>query len=224
MWSRTNVLIGALTIGSMAAPAGATCPLPACTIDFDSACPDAMEVCGASFTGGFTCAFEFLEFCYSTGLFSYRVDPGFPLTITLSGDLVDIEVFFANVTGSSGEMRFFNADDQEVGTPFQTNGNCLVVMPAAQSQVFNEPVRRIEVTASGIGPVYIDTFRVNPAFVPPPGDLDGDCSVGIVDFLMLLAAWGPCPVPCPPFCPGDLDGDCNVGITDFLMLLANWTA
>ena len=50
----------------------------------------------------------------------------------------------------------------------------------------------------------------------------GTPPTGIVDFLMLLAAWGPCPVPCPPFCPGDLDGDCNVGITDFLMLLANW--
>ena len=55
-----------------------------------------------------------------------------------------------------------------------------------------------------------------------PGDLNGDCTVGIVDFLMLLAAWGPCPEPCPPICASDLDGDCNVGIIDFLMLLANW--
>ncbi len=56
----------------------------------------------------------------------------------------------------------------------------------------------------------------------PLGDLDGDCQVGINDFLMLLAAWGPCPNPCPPSCVGDLDGDCNVGIVDFLLLLANW--
>ena len=53
-------------------------------------------------------------------------------------------------------------------------------------------------------------------------DLDGDGTVGITDFLMLLAAWGACPDPCPPLCLGDLDGDCNVGITDFLALLANW--
>ena len=33
-----------------------------------------------------------------------------------------------------------------------------------------------------------------------PADLDGDGMVGIIDFLGLLAAWGPCPV-------GDLDGD-----------------
>ncbi len=58
--------------------------------------------------------------------------------------------------------------------------------------------------------------------IQPPGDLDGDCQVGIKDFLMLLALWGPCPNPCPPSCVGDLDGDCTVGIIDFLMLLANW--
>ena len=55
------------------------------------------------------------------------------------------------------------------------------------------------------------------------GDLDNDGMVGIVDFLQLLANWGPCPDPCPPVCLGDLDGDCNVGIVDFLELLINWT-
>lgn len=52
-------------------------------------------------------------------------------------------------------------------------------------------------------------------------DLDGDGSVGIVDFLALLAAWGPCPAP-PQLCPADLDDDNEVGITDFLQLLADW--
>ena len=55
-----------------------------------------------------------------------------------------------------------------------------------------------------------------------PGDLDGDGSVGILDFLQLLASWGSCPQPCPPSCPADLDGDCQVGIVDFLVLLGNW--
>jgi hypothetical protein len=54
------------------------------------------------------------------------------------------------------------------------------------------------------------------------GDLDGDGTVGILDFLGLLAAWGPCPDPCPPACGGDLDDDCIVGVTDFLAMLANW--
>jgi hypothetical protein len=56
-----------------------------------------------------------------------------------------------------------------------------------------------------------------------PADLDGDGSVGILDLLMLLAAWGPCDPPCPPSCPGDIDGDCTVGIVDLLQLLANWS-
>ena len=66
------------------------------------------------------------------------------------------------------------------------------------------------------------TNPADPDSTPPLGDIDGDGTVGVLDFLALLAAWGPCPGQCPPSCPADLDGDCNVGITDFLLLLANW--
>ena len=55
----------------------------------------------------------------------------------------------------------------------------------------------------------------------PPGDLNQDGTVDVTDFLLLLAAWGPCPDPPDP-CPADLDGDGMVGITDFLIMLANW--
>jgi hypothetical protein len=51
------------------------------------------------------------------------------------------------------------------------------------------------------------------------GDLDGDGTVGITDFLALLAAWGPCPAQCI----ADLDGDGVVGIVDFLALLGGWS-
>jgi hypothetical protein len=54
-----------------------------------------------------------------------------------------------------------------------------------------------------------------------PGDIDGDGNVGILDFLALLAAWGPCPAPPAP-CPADIDGDGSVAITDMLLLLGNW--
>ena len=50
-----------------------------------------------------------------------------------------------------------------------------------------------------------------------PWDLDGGGTVGITDFLALLAAWGPNPGD-----PADFDGDGVVGIVDFLLLLANW--
>ena len=58
---------------------------------------------------------------------------------------------------------------------------------------------------------------------PPPFARRADVSrpVGILDFLALLAAWGPCPAP-PADCPADLDGDGTVGINDLLILLANW--
>jgi len=53
-----------------------------------------------------------------------------------------------------------------------------------------------------------------------PADLDGDGTVGVTDFLLLLAAWGACPGGEP--CPADLDCDGVVGVTDFLVLLARW--
>lgn len=49
------------------------------------------------------------------------------------------------------------------------------------------------------------------------GDVDGDGEVGITDFLILLANWGP-----NAGHPADIDGDGEVGITDFLALLGNW--
>ena len=207
------------TGGGPIAYAGSGCPLPPCTIEFDMACPNADEICGALFTGGSGCVIDFLPFCYSSGLFSYRIDPGFPLTISLSGDLVSLEVFFANVTDTSGEMDFFDADKNQVGEPLTTNGNCAQIMPDMQLVVFDVPVRFIEVTATG-GQVYIDGFSVNPGFEPPLGDLDGDCVVGVKDLLILLGDWGPCPKKGD--CPADLDNSGDVGVKDLLILLGNW--
>jgi hypothetical protein len=51
-----------------------------------------------------------------------------------------------------------------------------------------------------------------------PCDLDGDGVVGVLDFLALLAAWGPNPVHA-----ADFDDDGAVGVTDLLLLLANWS-
>jgi hypothetical protein len=50
-----------------------------------------------------------------------------------------------------------------------------------------------------------------------PADLNGDGSVGVTEFLDLLAAWGT-----DPGGPPDFDGDGTVGVTDFLHLLAAW--
>ncbi|MHC4318997.1 MAG: hypothetical protein ACYS1E_06625 [Planctomycetota bacterium] len=50
-----------------------------------------------------------------------------------------------------------------------------------------------------------------------PWDLDDSGDVGVVDFLALLAAWGP-----NPGHPADFNCDGNVDVLDFLTLLANW--
>jgi hypothetical protein len=80
-------------------------------------------------------------------------------------------------------------------------------------------VHRIEVGLAGdpggAGDVdlvvdYVDVLAV--------GDIDGDGVVGIADFLLLLAGWG----PCSGACLADLDGDGAVGVTDFLKLIAHW--
>ena len=77
-----------------------------------------------------------------------------------------------------------------------------------------------QITGSGHNFVEPVGLLLTPVGVPV-GDLDGDCSVGLSDFYMLIETWGPCPAT--GGCPGDLDGDGSVGITDFLTLLANWT-
>ena len=50
---------------------------------------------------------------------------------------------------------------------------------------------------------------------------DNDGTVGILDLLALLAAWGACADPLEA-CFADFDCDGNVGILDLLNLLANW--
>ena len=71
-------------------------------------------------------------------------------------------------------------------------------------------------------PVVVDMgayeFQGDP-FPVKLGDIDGDGTVGITDFLALLGDWGACAGQC---CLADLDLDTDVGITDFLILLANW--
>ncbi len=74
-------------------------------------------------------------------------------------------------------------------------------------------------------PVVVDMgayeFQFDPVDEVFLGDIDGDGIVGIVDFLALLANWGPCEPGC---CLADLDLDGDVGCTDFTILLGNWTA
>ena len=50
------------------------------------------------------------------------------------------------------------------------------------------------------------------------GDLNNDQVTGDIDFVVLLASWG----PCEPGCFSDIIPDGDVGITDMLALLTDW--
>ncbi len=60
----------------------------------------------------------------------------------------------------------------------------------------------------------------NPPPPPCPGDFTGDGFVNVVDFLDLLAHWGPCPSGAS--CPWDLNGDEVVDVSDLLDVLFSW--
>ncbi len=62
-------------------------------------------------------------------------------------------------------------------------------------------------------------FLLTPVNVPT-GDVDGDCSVGILDFLFLIGNWGTCPPE--QACFADFDGNGLVDLADFMILLNNW--
>lgn len=71
----------------------------------------------------------------------------------------------------------------------------------------------------GQGPAEANGFvQLQLGAVPCPADTDGDGDVGILDFLDVLAHWGPCEAPCPT----DVIPDGDVGINDLLALLAAW--
>jgi bacillopeptidase F len=70
------------------------------------------------------------------------------------------------------------------------------------------------VVEAGVDAVEILKLFCEAAECP---DVDGDGDVGVLDFLEMLAAWGP-----NPGHPADVDGDGQVTISDVLILLANW--
>ena len=68
-----------------------------------------------------------------------------------------------------------------------------------------------------------DPFLASAAFSASArlGDIDADGTVGILDFLAVLAGWGACPSATGP-CPADVNGSGAVGIEDLLIVLGNW--
>jgi hypothetical protein len=58
-------------------------------------------------------------------------------------------------------------------------------------------------------------YLLNPIIT---GDVNSDFVVNVLDLLLVLGAWGPC-----PGCPEDINDDNVVDVLDLLELLANWS-
>jgi len=75
---------------------------------------------------------------------------------------------------------------------------------------------------TGMGtPAVVDMGAYEFAAPPPipcPGDLDGDCTTGPSDLLLLLSVWGKASLTIDP------DGSGSVGPGDLLLMLAAWGA
>jgi hypothetical protein len=170
----------------------------------------------------------------------YSTAPGGPWHVTIRGidcrDLYGVHVKF---------MRWLNTEDQPLASAtvevsndnlnwesVWENGASVITDSSWTGQVFNISevadhaqfvyVRWGYEIRSGASPYSgwniddVEIWGVPPAGACP-ADIDGSGSVDVLDFLALLAAWGPC-----PGCPEDINGSGTVDVLDFLELLAAW--
>jgi hypothetical protein len=117
--------------------------------------------------------------------------------------------------GGNVTLQFF----EEEGVAFDPV--VLTSVGADQSHTFAaEPGHRIV----GVALTNVDSQGVayDDLRLPIPADINGDGGVDVSDLLLVLAAWGACPAPCPPPCPADVNGDCQVSVGDLLTVLADW--
>lgn len=73
--------------------------------------------------------------------------------------------------------------------------------------------------ASGIATIDYDFQSCAGDIAPQPF---GDCMVNVQDLLAVIAAWGSCPLPCPPTCAADVNHDCQVNVQDLIAVINVW--
>ena len=74
-------------------------------------------------------------------------------------------------------------------------------------------------------PLFVQGYGLFDAYsasqmTPKVSDLNEDFHVNVTDLLILLAAWGSCPLT--GGCPEDFGGDGQVNVPDLLTMLAEW--
>jgi hypothetical protein len=118
----------------------------------------------------------------------------------------DVSVLLNNGDGTfAAEFAYWSCDEPDALAAADLDGDLDVDLAIVNQGRHSEGPYSVS--------VLLDTCR-NPGC---PADFNGDGVVDVIDFLVLLGAWGP-----NPGHPADLDGSADVGVNDFLFLLANW--
>lgn len=114
------------------------------------------------------------------------------------------------VSGRRGR-RFESCHPAFVGSTFSPG-------PLAEAHFDSDPSRTSVLYLSDLtGRASVLQSREQNRTLCAP-DLDASGDVGFADLLAILAAWGPCGVPCPQ----DLDANGDVGFADLLTVLSAW--
>ena len=154
-------------------------------------------------------------------------DSGEQYMVSVDGDSDEVRLRYTTASGQTSVQvaPLVLVDQTTYHVSIQVIGN--------QATVWIDDVELLNYTFGGSDPIYA-TGLIGVGYKSDEGpdgawfdnvvvsdgcaDADGDGIVGITDFLLVLAQWG----PCPPLCLGDVDGDGFVGILDFLLVLAEW--
>jgi hypothetical protein len=128
------------------------------------------------------------------GIYTAWAPFGNPVAATPEGTLITTFVFEPLVTTPATPVDFLVSAGSPVGYTIVFHGT--------------KPNTDVTGTLSGC------TVEIRPCC---PADFNYDCDVNVVDFLILLAAWGT-----DPGGPPDINGNGDVDVLDFLLLLAAW--
>ena len=118
-------------------------------------------------------------------------------------------------TTLAGWFSETNGEFIQLGSASGWGGSSRVRLYVAQGKSVSGISRSTTPLDISFDNLVIEADQIN---MPCLTDIDGDNIVGISDFLLVLAQWG----PCPPDCFADVNGDGEVGILDFLLVLADW--
>ncbi|MCZ6811226.1 MAG: VCBS repeat-containing protein [Planctomycetota bacterium] len=139
----------------------------------------------------------------------YNLDP---VAVLGHASDADVDIYTASDIGSTALISLvLNGPDDYLLELLNSDGK--VLASSNRGGLGIEEALQQSVTA-GLYRVQVTVIQGGSSIY----DLDNDGTVGILDLLALLAAWGPVPTPDPP----DFDGDGVVGILDLLLLLAHW--